>query len=64
MTPTASARCKIGVNVDLSDYIRPDDAVILLQVSPTSILFGANWGSIDLSISPSLNPIQGPKTKK
>ncbi|KAG6649397.1 universal stress protein PHOS32-like [Carya illinoinensis] len=49
--------------VDLSDesayavhwavhhYIHPGDAVILLHVSPTSILFGADWGSINLSIS-------------
>jgi nucleotide-binding universal stress UspA family protein len=52
------------VAVDLSDesayavrwavnhYLRPGDAVILLHVSPTSVLFGADWGSIDLSISP------------
>ncbi|XP_023929284.1 universal stress protein PHOS32 [Quercus suber] len=64
-TPTAGARRKIGVAVDLSDesayavrwavhhYLRPGDAVILLHVSPTSVLFGADWGSIDLSISPS-----------
>ncbi|XP_030509627.2 universal stress protein PHOS32 [Cannabis sativa] len=62
-TPTAGARRRIGVAVDLSDesayavqwavshYIRPGDAVILLHVSPTSVLFGADWGSIDLSIS-------------
>ncbi|PON38331.1 Universal stress protein [Parasponia andersonii] len=62
-TPTAGARRKIGVAVDLSDesayavrwavhhYIRPGDAVILLHVSPTSVLFGADWGSIDLSIN-------------
>lgn len=65
-TPTAGARRKIGVAVDLSDesayavrwavhhYIRPGDAVILLHVSPTSVLFGADWGSIDLSITPSI----------
>jgi nucleotide-binding universal stress UspA family protein len=52
------------VAVDLSDesayavrwavnhYIRPGDAVILLHVSPTEVLFGADWGSIDHSISP------------
>ncbi|KAJ7948575.1 Universal stress family protein [Quillaja saponaria] len=62
-TPTAGARRKIGVAVDLSDesayavhwavqqYIRPGDAVILLHVSPTSVLFGADWGSIDLCIN-------------
>ncbi|CAK8561453.1 unnamed protein product [Lathyrus sativus] len=62
-TPTAGARRKIGVAVDLSDesayavrwavqhYIRPGDAVILLHVSPTNVLFGADWGSIDLTIN-------------
>lgn len=62
-TPTAGARRKIGVAVDLSDesayavrwavqqYIRPGDAVILLHVSPTNVLFGADWGSIDPSIN-------------
>ncbi|GMI85303.1 hypothetical protein like AT1G11360 [Hibiscus trionum] len=57
-TPTASARRKIGVAVDLSDesafavrwavqnYLRPGDAVILLHVSPTSVLFGADWGPL------------------
>lgn len=61
-TPTAGARRKIGVAVDLSDesayavkwavqqYIRPGDAVILLHVSPTNVLFGADWGSIHLSL--------------
>ncbi|CAN6560844.1 unnamed protein product [Malus baccata var. baccata] len=62
-TPTAGARRKLGVAVDLSEesahavrwavdhYIRPGDAVILLHVSPTSVLFGADWGSVDLSIN-------------
>ncbi|GLU23466.1 hypothetical protein SLE2022_394670 [Rubroshorea leprosula] len=57
-TPTAGACRKIGVGVDLSDesafavswavqnYIRPGDAVILLHVSPTSVLFGADWGPL------------------
>ncbi|XP_021288329.1 universal stress protein PHOS32 [Herrania umbratica] len=57
-TPTAGARRKIGVAVDLSEesafavrwavqnYIRPGDAVILLHVSPTSVLFGADWGPL------------------
>lgn len=64
-TPTAGARRKIGVAVDLSDesafavhwtvqnYIRPGDAVILLHVSPTSVLFGADWGPLPQSSSPS-----------
>ncbi|KAK8507381.1 hypothetical protein V6N12_072644 [Hibiscus sabdariffa] len=57
-TPTAGSRRKIGVAVDLSDesafavrwavqnYLRPGDAVILLHVSPTSVLFGADWGPL------------------
>ncbi|KAE8651301.1 universal stress protein PHOS32 isoform X1 [Cucumis sativus] len=61
-TPTAGARRKVGVAVDLSEesayavhwavqhYIRPGDAVILLHVSPTSVLFGADWGSIDITL--------------
>ncbi|CAK7327519.1 unnamed protein product [Dovyalis caffra] len=60
-TPTSGTRRKIGVAVDLSDesayavrwavnnYIRPGDAVILLHVSPTSVLFGADWGPLPLS---------------
>ncbi|KAK1583148.1 hypothetical protein Q3G72_021354 [Acer saccharum] len=57
-TPTSLARRRIGVAVDLSDesafavcwavnhYIRPGDAVILIHVSPTSVLFGADWGPL------------------
>ena len=61
MTPTAGARRKIDVAIDLFDYIQPGDAVILLHISPTSILFDAEWGSIDLSIL--IKIIQGPKTQ-
>lgn len=62
-TPTAGARRKVGVAVDLSEesafavrwavqhYLRPGDAVILLHVSPTSVLFGADWGAIDISLN-------------
>ncbi|CAK9144608.1 unnamed protein product [Ilex paraguariensis] len=61
-TPTANAQRKIGIAVDLSDesafavkwavhhYLRPGDAVILIHVRPTSVLYGADWGSVDLSI--------------
>ncbi|KAM7492640.1 hypothetical protein LguiA_035561 [Lonicera macranthoides] len=60
-TPTAGAQRKIGIAVDLSDesafavkwsvnhYLRPGDAVILVHVRPTSVLYGADWGSVDLS---------------
>ena len=48
---------RIAIAVDLSDesayavkwtvqnYLRPGDAVILLHVRPTSVLYGADWGS-------------------
>ncbi|KAA8515395.1 hypothetical protein F0562_018994 [Nyssa sinensis] len=62
-TPTAGARRKIAIAVDLSDesayavkwavqnYLRPGDAVILLHVRPTSVLYGADWGAIDPSVN-------------
>ncbi|RAL49635.1 unnamed protein product [Cuscuta campestris] len=61
-TPTAGAQRKIAIAVDLSDesayavrwavqnYLRPGDAVILLHVRPTSVLYGADWGAVDLSV--------------
>lgn len=61
-TPTSGANRKIAIAVDLSDesayavkwavenYLRPGDAVILLHVRPTSVLYGADWGAIDVSI--------------
>ncbi|KZV55960.1 hypothetical protein F511_21579 [Dorcoceras hygrometricum] len=57
-TPTANAQRKIGIAVDLSDesafavqwsvrqYLRHGDAVILIHVRPTSVLYGADWGSV------------------
>ncbi|CAI9087664.1 OLC1v1021793C1 [Oldenlandia corymbosa var. corymbosa] len=62
-TPTSRANRKIAIAVDLSDesayavkwavqnYLRPGDAVILLHVRPTSVLYGADWGSVDLSVT-------------
>ncbi|CAA0835959.1 Adenine nucleotide alpha hydrolases-like superfamily protein [Striga hermonthica] len=61
-TPTSGAHRKIAIAVDLSDesafavkwavqnYLRPGDAVILLHVRPTSVLYGADWGAIDLTV--------------
>ncbi|XP_074319441.1 universal stress protein PHOS32-like [Silene latifolia] len=58
-TPTAGAARKIAIAVDLSDesafavkwavdhYLRPGDAVVLVHVRPTSVLYGADWGSVD-----------------
>ncbi|XP_044494918.1 universal stress protein PHOS32-like [Mangifera indica] len=53
---------RVGIAVDLSDesafavkwavqnYLRPDDNVVLLHVRPTNVLYGADWGAIDLSL--------------
>lgn len=53
---------KIAIAVDLSDesafavqwavqnYLRPGDAVTMLHVRPTSILYGADWGSTHFSV--------------
>lgn len=62
-TPTSGAQRRIGIAVDLSDesayavkwavqnYLRHGDAVILVHVRPTGVLYGADWGAIDLSIT-------------
>ncbi|KAJ9136262.1 hypothetical protein P3X46_033354 [Hevea brasiliensis] len=62
-TPTSAAQRRIGIAVDLSDesayavnwavqnYLRQGDAVILVHVRPTSVLYGADWGAIELSIT-------------
>ncbi|PKI72716.1 hypothetical protein CRG98_006895 [Punica granatum] len=56
--PTSGAQRKVAIAVDLSDesayavrwsvqnYLRPGDAVILLHVRPTSVLYGADWGAV------------------
>ncbi|XP_024198024.1 universal stress protein PHOS32 [Rosa chinensis] len=61
-TPTSGAQRRLGIAVDLSDesafavkwavqnYLRPGDAVVLLHVRPTSVLYGADWGATDVSI--------------
>lgn len=58
---TSTANRRIGIAVDLSDesayalrwavdnYLRPGDSVILLHVRPTSVLYGADWGSTSIS---------------
>lgn len=57
--PNLTAHRRIAIAVDLSDdsafavnwavqnYLRPGDAVILLHVRPTSVLYGADWGPTD-----------------
>ncbi|KAF2283038.1 hypothetical protein GH714_043184 [Hevea brasiliensis] len=62
-TRTSGAQRRIGIAVDLSDesayavkwavqnYLRQGDAVILVHVRSTSVLYGADWGAIDLSVT-------------
>ncbi|KAI4322598.1 hypothetical protein L6164_022275 [Bauhinia variegata] len=62
-SPTFGAQRRIAIAVDLSDesayavrwtvdnYLRPGDAVILLHVRPTSVLYGADWGSVDVNLN-------------
>ncbi|XP_050368265.1 universal stress protein PHOS32 [Argentina anserina] len=61
--PPSSAQRRIGIAVDLSDesafavqwavqnYLRPGDAVVLLHVRPTSVLYGADWGGATAAVS-------------
>ncbi|KAL9270157.1 Universal stress protein PHOS32-like protein [Drosera capensis] len=63
LTPTR----KIAIAVDLSDesafavewavlnYLRPADSVTILHVRPTSILYGADWGSTHFSDDDTVN---------
>ena len=62
-TNPASPHRRIAIAVDLSDeyafavkwavqnYLCPGDAVVLLHVRPTSVLYGADWGSIPVSVA-------------
>ncbi|KAF9670889.1 hypothetical protein SADUNF_Sadunf13G0116000 [Salix dunnii] len=62
-SPNSTSNRRVAIAVDLSDesanavkwavenYLRPGDAVILLHVRPTSVLYGADWGSIQLQIN-------------
>ena len=54
--------CKIGIVVDLSNksafiiwwafknYLYHSDTMILLHIHPTSVLYGADWGAIDVTL--------------
>ncbi|EEF39680.1 universal stress protein PHOS34 [Ricinus communis] len=75
-TPTSTAQRRIAIAVDLSDesayavkwavnnYLRPGDAVILLHVRPTSVLYGADWGSIKLHINDDENDNNTPLSER
>ncbi|KAG5551803.1 hypothetical protein RHGRI_010032 [Rhododendron griersonianum] len=77
ITLTAGAQRRIAIAVDLSDesayavkwavqnYLRENDAVILLHVRPTSVLYGADWGSTlaEPLLSPSPSPSEESKQK-
>ncbi|KAL5196613.1 hypothetical protein ABZP36_000125 [Zizania latifolia] len=72
--PLGSAHRRIAIAVDLSDesayavrwsvanYLRSGDAVILLHVRPTSVLYGADWGSV-LSLPANPNPSEPPSAE-
>ncbi|KAK6264827.1 UspA - like 10 [Theobroma cacao] len=72
---SSGAHRKIGIAVDLSDesafavkwafhnYLRSGDTVILLHVRPTSVLYGADWGAIDVSL-PDEDETQETKQKR
>ncbi|KAF7112741.1 hypothetical protein RHSIM_RhsimUnG0197600 [Rhododendron simsii] len=74
ITPTAGAQRRIAIAVDLSDesayavkwavqnYLRENDAVILLHVRPTSVLYGADWGST--LAEPLLSPSPSEESKQ
>lgn len=63
LAASSSPHRRIAIAVDLSDesafavrwavqnYLRPGDAVVLLHVRPTSVLYGADWGSIPVSVA-------------
>lgn len=63
LTKLVASQRRIAIAVDLSDesaysvqwavqnYLRPGDSVILLHVRPTSVLYGADWGSTDHSLT-------------
>ncbi|KAJ7948228.1 Universal stress protein [Quillaja saponaria] len=65
-TPASGSHRKIAIAVDLSDesayavkwavqnYLRPGDFVILLHVRPTNVLYGADWGPIDVNLNDAL----------
>ncbi|VAH20805.1 unnamed protein product [Triticum turgidum subsp. durum] len=62
LAASSSPHRRIAIAVDLSDesafavkwavqnYLRPGDAVVLLHVRPTSVLYGADWGSIPVTV--------------
>ncbi|CAK7349983.1 unnamed protein product [Dovyalis caffra] len=69
-SPTTVSNRRVAIAVDLSDesayavkwavrnYLRPGDAVILLHVRPTSVLYGADWGSIQRQINSNNTPFE------
>ncbi|KAM0868584.1 hypothetical protein ACQ4PT_041213 [Festuca glaucescens] len=72
----ASSQRRIGIAVDLSDesayavrwavqnYLRPGDAVVLLHVRPTSVLYGADWGSIPVSVADDADAEEAPSAEE
>ena len=63
--------CKIGIVVDLSNksiftirwaiknYLYHTNTVISLHIHPTSVLYGADWGAIDVTQKKKKKKMQG-----
>ncbi|PKA52403.1 Universal stress protein A-like protein [Apostasia shenzhenica] len=75
-SPSITSHRRIAIAVDLSDesayavqwavqnYLRPGDAVILLHVRSTSVLYGADWGSIDHSVTAAVDGAEETESDK
>ncbi|KAG6514677.1 hypothetical protein ZIOFF_025046 [Zingiber officinale] len=56
LPPPDSNRCRpqrrerLAVKWAVQNYLRPGDIIILLHVRSTSVLYGADWGAVDLSV--------------
>ncbi|XP_020573145.1 universal stress protein PHOS32-like [Phalaenopsis equestris] len=73
--PNIGSHRRIAIAVDLSDesayavrwavqnYLRPGDAVILLHVLSTSVLYGADWGSVDHFTSEAAGALEDAESK-
>ncbi|MBA0754546.1 hypothetical protein Gogos_020974 [Gossypium gossypioides] len=52
VTPTAGAQRHIAIRWSVPNYLRPENAVILIHICPTSVLYGANWGYVQFQTFP------------
>lgn len=73
---SSDSQRRIAIAVDLSDesayavrwavqnYLRPNDLVFFLHVRPTSVLYGADWGSVDLPRSSSSDNVSAEESQR